>query len=289
MHTKSSRRLLAALVVAAAASIVLTESAQAQQTGLLPLHPIKRRRVPCSQEDPVYRIYKDQYFGYHPTLWRRFPSGWGAPSPEAPDAKAAFKELPLQPPEWAAGDDQGQGPDQGGDAAGPGPADPAKPKLPTPPNEDDRSPFEMDDKANAAPPAAAPPRQGVDPAPPADAAPAAPANDPNRSPFDTPNPRTNAPRPKPPELDSPTGPTASRSGRATEVDAAEAGGPLLAMPDTSVDEGYEAPALGGPARGHDHDHDHQHPATGAARPQQAPRRNRLAAMMDNLGWNVSRR
>ena len=38
--------------------------------------------MPCDQEDPIYKIYKHQYFGYHPTCWRQFPTGWGCPSPE---------------------------------------------------------------------------------------------------------------------------------------------------------------------------------------------------------------
>jgi hypothetical protein len=277
MHTISWRSLLGPLLVAVAASVVLTESAQAQQTGLFPLHPIKRQRVPCSQEDPVYRIYKDQYFGYHPTLWRRFPSGWGAPSPEAPDAKASFKEIPLQYPE-----DYSDGGEPGADPGAEAPARPggALPNLPTPPAEDERSPFEMDaPRPGNTPPAAEAPARTE---------PATPADDPNRSPFDL-DPRASAPRPKPPELAPPAIPSASRGGRGrrmTDEDAALAGSPLLAMPDAGVDEAYEAPSLGGPAPspapGHDHAHNHGNAG-------QTPRRNRLAAMMDNLGWGVSRR
>jgi len=281
MRTKSWRRLLGPLLVAVAAGVVLPESAQAQQTGLFPLHPIKRQRVPCSQEDPVYRIYKDQYFGYHPTLWRRFPSGWGAPSPEAPDAKASFKEIPLQPPDWYNEDeDANAAPPEGGPAR----PDAPQPNLPTPPDEDERSPFEMDaPRPGGATPPPAEPAPRNEPAPPAD--------DPNRSPFDLPGaPRADAPKPGLPDLAPPSTPSASRGRptRSTEAEVARAGSPLLAMPDTSVDEAYEAPVLGGPALapagGHDHDH-----AAAAARNNQAPRRGRIAAMMDNLGWNVSRR
>ena len=103
-------------------------------------------------EDPVYKMYRQQYYGYHPTCWRRFPSGWGCPSPEAPDAAKSFKEIPrdtVQPPP-DEGDDRGMGPDQG---AG-GPKDRGTPpglnpnNLPLPA---DRSPFEMDTKPDAAP------------------------------------------------------------------------------------------------------------------------------------------
>ena len=83
--------VLAALIVV----VSLPELARAQQTGLFPLAPIKRQRVPCDQEDPIYKTYKHQYFGYHPTCWRQFPTGWGCPSPAAPDREASFKEFPF--------------------------------------------------------------------------------------------------------------------------------------------------------------------------------------------------
>ncbi len=57
-----------------------------------------RQRVPCDQEDPIYKIYKHQYFGYHPTCWRTLPDGWGCPSPEAPDKEKSFKETPAGTP-----------------------------------------------------------------------------------------------------------------------------------------------------------------------------------------------
>jgi hypothetical protein len=107
-------------------------------------------------EDPVYKMYRQQYHGYHPTCWRRFPSGWGCPSPEAPDPVKSFKDLPrdaVTPPD--TGDDRGPG--MNGDDAGPprgrGPGNGAAPglnpnNLPLPA---DRSPFEMDTKPDAAP------------------------------------------------------------------------------------------------------------------------------------------
>ena len=144
MRTKSRRGLLGPLVLAALAGMILSESAQAQQTGLFPLAPIKRKRVPCNQEDPVYRIYKDQYFGYHPTLWRPFPSGWGAPSPEAPDRAASFKAIPLdEPPAYMRGDEEGGEPgDEPQDDRPPAQpnGDRRNPALPTPPPEDNRGP-----------------------------------------------------------------------------------------------------------------------------------------------------
>lgn len=277
MHTNSWRRRLGMWLLATVAGVVFAESAQAQQMGLFPLHPIKRKRVPCDQEDPVYRIYKDQYFGYHPTLWRRFPSGWGAPSPEAPNKEQNYKEIPLLKPDWAT--DMEPGAEEGAQP-GAAPAQPntGRPNLPPAPAADERSPFEIDDKPGAAPRPETPPRQ--EPATRTPNVPAAP--DAEKSPFDIPAaPRASTTRS--PELSSPTGPSASRTGRtrrSSEVDAAEAGGPLLAMPDTSLDDAYRAPELGAPAAA---------AAEGPQHVHQPPRRGRLASMMDNLGWNVSRR
>lgn len=280
MHTKSRRGLLGPLVLAAMAGVVLSESAVAQQTGLFPLAPIQRKRVPCNQEDPVYRIYKDQYFGYHPTLWRPFPSGWGAPSPEAPDRAASFKAIPLdEAPSWMGEDDpDAPAGDEPNDAAPPARPDAARPGLPTPPPEDVRSPFEMDDNLPA-PRTETPPQQAPAPRD-QPGIPAVPAEDPNRSPFD---PRANTPTT--PELSAPApAPAAARTGRtrrSAEIDADAAGSPLLAMPASVTDQPYQAPDLGGPAQAPAHPgHVHNKPA---------PRRNRLAAVMDNLGWNSVRR
>ena len=33
--------------------------------------------MPCELEPPVYKVYRQQYFGYFPTCWRKFPPGWG--------------------------------------------------------------------------------------------------------------------------------------------------------------------------------------------------------------------
>ncbi|MHC5543662.1 hypothetical protein ACYOEI_36010, partial [Singulisphaera rosea] len=71
--------------------------AEAQQSGLFPLAPIRRERVPCAAEDPVYGMYRKEYFGYHPTCWRKFPAGWGCPSPEAPNVEQAFRTRKPDP------------------------------------------------------------------------------------------------------------------------------------------------------------------------------------------------
>ena len=98
MRTNSRRRDQGLVLAVLTVVLSLPELAQAQQTGLFPLAPIKRQRVPCDQEDPIYKTYKHQYFGYHPTCWRPFPDGWGCPSRLAPtkaDWEKSLKETPL--------------------------------------------------------------------------------------------------------------------------------------------------------------------------------------------------
>ena len=66
---------------------------------LFPDLPIRRKRVDCSQENPQYKVIRQEYWGYYPTTWRKFPEGSHVPSPEGPDwAKAidpARGGLPL--------------------------------------------------------------------------------------------------------------------------------------------------------------------------------------------------
>src|SRR6478672_6376740 len=94
MLTKSGGRLRSPAVWALALILSAPALVQAQQSGLMPLRNIKRERVPCPLEDPVYGLYRHEFFGYHPTCWRRFPAGWGCPSPDAPNAAQSFKEIP---------------------------------------------------------------------------------------------------------------------------------------------------------------------------------------------------
>lgn len=133
---------------------------QAQQSGLFPLAPIRRERVPCAVEDPVYRLYRQEYFGYHPTCWRRFPSGWGCPSPEAPNAAEAFRLLPREDPDamYGPGPDDEPGTDMGPNGAErPGGAAPGgREPLPAPNNlpplpSGERSPFDLDPRPSTPP------------------------------------------------------------------------------------------------------------------------------------------
>lgn len=83
--------------VAGALLVVLAVPAlgRAQGMALFPNATIKRQRVSCMAEDPIYRIHRQQYYGYYPTCWRQFPPGWGfacAGKPVA-DTAATLKEL----------------------------------------------------------------------------------------------------------------------------------------------------------------------------------------------------
>ena len=71
---RPSPALLAMLVV-----LGLPALAQAQ---LFPNLQVKRQRPSCAAEDPIYRVYRQQFYGYYPTQWRSFPPGWHLLSPE---------------------------------------------------------------------------------------------------------------------------------------------------------------------------------------------------------------
>jgi hypothetical protein len=221
-------RALAMAVLTMAVS--LSERAQAQQTGLFPLAPIRRERPPCPSEDPVYKYYKQRYFGYHPTCWTPFPGGWGCPSKETVDKEEEFKKRPLgKPPEMAEEPanepDQGQPPPRAGQ--------PNRP-LPEMPREED--PFLLDG------PAALPPgRQTPRPAPrrddPFTTIPQGAAVSPPRRGTQAGN-GTQRPGEDAPLLSAPAGqPDQNTSARATGGNGIEApvergeNGPLLAVED----------------------------------------------------------
>jgi hypothetical protein len=228
MRTNSRSRRRGLVLAALTLIIGVPELARAQQSGLFPLSPIKRQRVPCDQEAPVYRIYKEKYFGYHPTCWRPFPTGWGCPSPEKPDVEKSFREQKLGTAEGMPGAATEEGPAQGEQ---PG----ARPDVPALPR-GVRSPFEQPEAAGDRPANPAAPREERKPV----------------SPFDEPaNPQGAAPnapqagRPRPanppmgegePELRSPDQPVrlgGARTSRFAPEEAAEApedDGPLLALP-----------------------------------------------------------
>ena len=99
-HVFAARLLAAAALPALAALGTALPGtmgvAQAQQSGLFPLHPIKRERVPCPLEDPIYKQYRTQYYGYYPTQWRPFPQGCNMASPEGPHTREALQKQPIE-------------------------------------------------------------------------------------------------------------------------------------------------------------------------------------------------
>jgi hypothetical protein len=270
--------------------VSLSQRVQAQQSGLFPLAPIRRERPPCQNEDPVYKYYKQQYFGYHPTYWRRFPTGWGVPSQEAPDKEKAYHDNPLgNPPERGEG-----GPGPGAEGMGP---PPGGGRMPIPNVPQERSPFEME---NGQP--------GVNPLPRGNPAPQPAPGRTGRSPFDdlpqgaavpsrrSPRARTAVPSPgdDTPELTAPAAQpeqdSAARStGGGADDDTVARGndGPLLAIDDIDVPRSANVGSL--------FDSDPIQPPAPASAPnstsptQPPPRRGFISSLFGGLGTNWFRR
>jgi hypothetical protein len=257
----------------------LPQMASAQQGGLFPLHPIKRKRVPCDQEDPIYKIAKYQYFGFHPTCWHPFPAGWGCPSPEAPDREKSFKETPL------GSTAEGELPPPGAEErpeTEPGPT--RRPgALPAVPRE---SPFDTPAPTpGGAQPGGANPRQVPDPFD-------APDVRPRENPPGQPTP-ANPPRGNSPDLSAPADqpdrnapPRASRDRGGDGPGAGDADGPTLALPNIALppitDPGsvYEPPPTQTANAGN---------ASSAGTSNTTPRRGLIGGFLSNLGINWIRR
>ncbi|WZO97168.1 hypothetical protein EP7_004190 [Isosphaeraceae bacterium EP7] len=233
--TRRRDRLSATLVLTVLGILGMEDLAQAQQGGLFPLAGTHRRRdeQPCDQEPAIYKMYRQEYFGYHPTCWRQFPGGWGCPSPYAANKAEEYRKLPLTKPKPLDADNDDAPPDASaplppGDEAMPG-------NIPDLPDASTPSPFNLDNapKPGAAlPPADLPRRDSAQPpaaAEPSDLAP--PANAP--SPFDVGLPP--AATATPPQASRPRllpGRTVSLANTTREM-------PVIAMP--------EAPETGMPA------------------------------------------
>jgi hypothetical protein len=162
MRKNSRRRFRSPVAWALALVMGVPALAPAQQGGLFPLAPIRRERVPCPLEDPVYQLYRHEYFGYHPTCWRRFPPGWGCPSPEAPNAAESLRERPLEKPP-ALAPLPGEEPETMPGARETPPAPGAPGTSPLPPLPRERSPFDIDTGTPGAPPPETPPSRTVPP------------------------------------------------------------------------------------------------------------------------------
>ena len=270
MLRKIWRRFWSPAVWAFALVLAAPLLASAQQTGLFPLAPIRRERVPCPMEDPLYGLYRSQYYGYFPTCWRRFPPGWGCPSPEAPNAAQSFAEIKRDelpsveeaPPEEGGGPEGPPRPAPGGELeplpGGRGPAVPSPEQLPPIPG-GTRSPFELE-KPRPAPGPSNPNGASLTPAPaePGTAPSLNPPGDGDESPARpgsetaarlAPAP-TPAPAPAPPPVlpspsPSPSVPTAPAERGDVLGSGPESTSPLLALPDPSGPSASTVPPGGG--------------------------------------------
>lgn len=79
MSTVAHRRRPSPALLAMLLVLGLPALAQAQ---LFPNLQVKRQRPACATEDPIYRVYRQQFYGYYPTQWRAFPPGWHLQNPE---------------------------------------------------------------------------------------------------------------------------------------------------------------------------------------------------------------
>jgi hypothetical protein len=313
MLTRPRQRKQGWVLAALTVFLGLPGLAQAQQSGLFPLQPIRRERVPCPLEDPIYKRYRTDYYGFYPTQWRKFPDGWNLPSPEGPSSeKFNLKDHPIEALNAPMlNENEEEAPEPG--AARPQP-------IPNAPPENERSPFEMDTPDNGA----AAPRGGAVPGRRAPATrPAAPPPADDTSPFEMPDPAPNPggldvvpqprtqppgqaataprrPEPESPDLNPPgTAMRGPRSRRDVEPVADEESsddqGPLLALPDSSlppiVESGDDAvsPAsvmttpevpVAGPMT----------TPSSSMQPRAPSRRGgRISALFNNLGLNWRRR
>jgi hypothetical protein len=291
MRTNSRRRGRGLVLAALTMVVSLPGLARAQQTGLFPLAPIKRQRVPCDQEDPIYKTYKHQYFGYHPTCWRTFPAGWGCPSPNAPDKEKSYKEFPPTAGERTDGPPEGE-PDEGMGPQ-PGATRPAAPTLPP----GIRSPF--DDPFETEKPAPRTPRGNTAPLPTAPGdpfqldKPDAPANPrPGQAPPGASGSASNGPELSAP-ADQPASTRGIRSSRNESADDSNNSddvSPMLALPrvnlppvdDPGVPFGTQPPARAGDVAANAN-------TTPSAAASPPPRRGFLSGLFNNLGINWVRR
>jgi hypothetical protein len=302
MLTNSWRRETRLVLGVLTVLVSVSGWAQAQQSGLFPNHPIRRQRVPCPNEDPVYKLYRSQYYGYHPTVWRRFPEGWGVPSPEAPNPKLEFEKLPIKPIEAAPpGGEEEEEEMQAPPGRGRQP-------IPNPPAENERSPFEMDRPGGGGAGAGAPgrgtpqprgntPARGAEPSPfetaPGDAGDAGAGASPAARPRGAQAPRTNAPDLAPPG-DSPPAPRTSRNENRGDTGLQADGGPLLALPDATLPAVEEAAPPRDITAGPIVDSissvsASEGSSTTTVATQPPARRSRLSALFSGLGFNWIRR
>jgi hypothetical protein len=222
--TRRRDRLSATLALVLLGVLGTAELAEAQQGGLFPMANTHRRREqPCDQEPAIYKMYRQEYFGYHPTCWRQFPGGWGCPSPYAANKAEEYRKLPLVMPK-PLGAESGEAPADDTVTPPDGEADPGN--MPGLPDPSSPSPFNLDDPAKPARPSLpSPDRPRRDTAPPAASEPkelVPPANAPTPSPFDVPPASATPPQASRPRL---------LPGRTVSLANATSEMPEVAMPE----------------------------------------------------------
>lgn len=141
----SGRHFRAAFGPAVLLAIVLGGPA-VSHAQLIPNLNVRRERPPCVAEPPFYPLVRQQYFGYYPTCWRKFPPGWACPcpNPELPNWQASLAKDPIRT-------ESGDSPRPGGEedpftAPDRGNRDPGDDRNLPPPPDDNASPFEKDAK-----------------------------------------------------------------------------------------------------------------------------------------------
>ncbi len=96
MRTNSRSRGRGLVLAVLTMVVSLPELAQAQQTGLFPLEPIKPAAGSVRPGRPDLQNLQASVFRLSPDVLAAVPSGWGCPSREAPDREQSFKDIPLQ-------------------------------------------------------------------------------------------------------------------------------------------------------------------------------------------------
>ncbi len=159
-----SRAALALLAV----WLLAPATADAQQPLFPNMTANNRQRVPCCNENPLYHVYRQQYYGYYPTAWRKFPNGWGYPSPELANVAKGMEDIKRDLKKQEEEKKTGENEEEGALPGAPGTKPPgAEGNVPLPP--EGTSPFDMPAK----PPAGGAAAPETPPAPPPPGTPAA--------------------------------------------------------------------------------------------------------------------
>ena len=134
MLTKSWRRKPGLVLAVPTILVSLSGLAQAQQSGLFPLHPIKRETGPVPQRGSGLQTLSIPVLRISPTVWRRFPEGWGCAQPRGPQRQGRVREAARRSPPKPIPPEEGE--DQDMQA----PPERGRQAIPNPPPDTERSP-----------------------------------------------------------------------------------------------------------------------------------------------------